>query len=328
MRDRPPPGRPPPAGGPARESAPAGQVADRPPVGPAAAGRRPPTGPPTRPPIGPPTGPQPTGEIPVTAVQPTIRQPAGPPVARAPDRRLVGGVDRLRGARSELRRQLQEQRRLRATAMATVVLLVLGAPLLYFGVLFATRDPVLNSLDRLRVPSWAAQTPQDRIISGSRWCFIDCRFRERTLVSEEETGQTTEVYQSALREAGWLRWEVEGCPQVAVDGDYSCWTRDEYTLDLWVRQPDCAYDPLNLRPDPEAEEEAEAEGSEAPASEPPGGEGADECTGSVVQIKMQNRVADERGLSGPGSGPGPAENPPEPTGTPPTGPPSPDPDAD
>lgn len=210
-----------------------------------------------------------------------------------------------------------------------VVLLVLGVPLLYFGVLFATRDPVLNSLDRLQVPSWAAQSPQDTIISGSRWCFIDCRFRERTLVSLEEAGPTTEVYQAALVKAGWQPWQVEGCPQVAVVGDYSCWTRDEYTLDLWVRPPDCAFDPLNLRPDPDADAESGEEsesGRQAPASEPPE-EGADECTGSVVQIKMQNRVADERGLPGSGGEPGPPGNSPAPTGTPPTGTASPDPDA-
>jgi integrin beta 3 len=230
-------------------------------------------------------------------------------------------VVRLRGARSELRRQLREQRRLRTTALAMVVALVLGAPMLYFGILFATRDPVLNSLDRLQVPSWAAESPQDQIISGSRWCFIDCRFRERTLVSQGETGETTEVYQTALREAGWVRWQVEGCPEVAVDGDYSCWTRDEYTLDLWVRPPDCAYDLLNLRPDPEADPESSPAGGPAPEGDAQGGDGAagegqDECRGSVVQIKMQNRVADERGLPGPGGrAPGPAGEPPGPTGS-------------
>jgi integrin beta 3 len=237
-------------------------------------------------------------------------------------------VVRLRGARSELRRQLREQKRLRATALAMVMTLVLGAPMLYFGILFATRDPVLNSLDRLQVPSWAAEAPQDQIISGSRWCFIDCRFRERTLVSQGETGETTEVYQAALRDAGWIRWQVEGCPQVAVDGDYSCWTRDEYTLDLWVRPPDCAYDLLNLRPDPEAgAEQSEPAEGDAQGGDSAAADGQDECRGSVVQIKMQNRVADERGLPGPGGElpgpagelPGPSTISPSPATTPTTG---------
>ncbi|QSB16944.1 hypothetical protein JQS43_12120 [Natronosporangium hydrolyticum] len=241
-------------------------------------------------------------------------------------------------ARSELRRQLREQRRVRRLALAVTVTLALAAPLVYFGILFATRDPVLNSLDRLPVPAWAAQSPEDRIVTGSRWCIIDCRFRERTLESSGEPAETTEVYQAALREAGWAPWQVEGCPQVEVDGDYSCWTRDEYTLDLWVRPPECAYDPLNLRPDLETEdsEGEDSEGTDPEDEEPegdpdgdePGGdseeqagdETAEECSGSVVQIKMQNRVSDERGLPGaPGQGPGgpPADSPVGATPTPP-----------
>ena len=224
-----------------------------------------------------------------------------------------GGVARIRIARSELRRQLREQKRVRAMALAVVVLVVLGAPMAYFGIAFATRDPVLNSLDRLDVPAWAARQPEDRIIGGSRWCFIDCRFRVRTLFSERSAEETTAVYQEALVEAGWTRWQVEGCPQTEVDGDYSCWTRDEYTLDLWVHPPECAYDPLNLRPDIEAEPPPEDESSD-PSDPPPTPEPADDCTGSVVEIKMQNRVADERGLPGSGGGvPPPATGSPAPT---------------
>jgi integrin beta 3 len=218
--------------------------------------------------------------------------------------------------------------------MATVVMLVLGAPMLYFGIQYATRDPVLTSLDRLEVPGWAAQSPEDRVASGSRWCFIDCRFRERTLQSEGETPETAEVYQAALVAAGWSRWEVEGCPQVAVDGDYTCWRRDEYTLDLWVHPPECAYDPLNLRPsveDEAAEEGAAEEGEEETGADAEAGQEpdpADECGGSIVEIKMQNRVADERGLSGStGEQPPPGGELPEPTGSPVPGSPTPDPTA-
>jgi hypothetical protein len=244
----------------------------------------------------------------------TGEHPAAASTPQSAEGRGFGGAARIRVARSELRRQLREQKRVRAIALAMVVLVVLGAPMLYFGVVFATRDPVLNSLDRLDVPSWAAQSPEDRIISGSRWCFIDCRFRQRTLISERDPTATTAVYLAALLDAGWTRWEVEGCPQVDVDGEYSCWTRDEYTLDLWVHPPDCAYDPLNLRPDiagqPGATEPppSDAPPSDAPPSDPP----ADDCTGSVVEIKMQNRVADERGLPGPGG------ELPQPPGTSPT----------
>lgn len=250
----------------------------------------------------------------------------GPPVAVHPPAaaRPPSAAGRLRGARSELRRQLREQKRVRAMALAMVVGLVLGAPMLYFGILFATRDPALTALDRLQVPAWAAQSPEDRIITGSRWCFIECRFRERRMESLREPGETATIYQSALVGAGWTRWEVEGCPQVAVDGEYTCWTRDEYTLDLWVHPPDCAYDPLRLRPNPESAEPEE----DAPESAPPDGTGEPgsaspgegrECTGSVVEIKMQNRVADERGLPGPGGG-APTD---PPTGDPETGSPEP-----
>jgi integrin beta 3 len=226
---------------------------------------------------------------------------------------LAGGVVRLRGARSELRRQLREQRRVRAIALATVVVLVLGAPMLYFGILFATRDPVLNSLDRLQVPEWAAVAPEDRIITGSRWCFIDCRFRERTLESLGEPAETTAAYQAALLEAGWTRWEVGGCPQVAVDGDYSCWTRDEYTLDLWVRPPECAYDPLNLRPELAEQADPPEEGADPDPGQ--------DCSGSVVEIKMQNRVSDERGLPGPAPDQQPGIPPGEQPASPPVSPP-------
>lgn len=202
---------------------------------------------------------------------------------------LASGAVRLRGARSELRRQLREQQRVRAIAMGVVVLLLLGAPMLYFGIVFATRDPVLNSLDRLVVPNWAAQSTEDRIISGSRWCLIDCRVRERAAESLRDPTETTEIYQAALRNAGWVEWNVDGCPLAEVDGEYTCWRRDEYTLDLWVRPPDCAYDPLRLRPDLDPDDAS---------AEQPG----EDCTGSVVQIKMRNRVADERGLPG-GTGP-------------------------
>jgi hypothetical protein len=221
-------------------------------------------------------------------------------------------VEQLRGARSELRRQLREHKRVRTTAMVMVVALLIGAPLMYLGIQTAARDPVLNSLAGLPLPGWAADAPEDRIISGSRWCFIDCRFRERRLVSERESDETNQVYAAALEGAGWTRWEVEGCPLVDVDGHYTCWTRDEYTLDLWVHPPACAYDPLKLRPD------VPADGDDGPDDGPAEVPAEEECSGSVVEIKMQNRVADERGLTG-ADGPGTVVQPdatPPATGTP------------
>jgi integrin beta 3 len=212
----------------------------------------------------------------------------GPPPELAP-RRLTGrplaaGVDAIRGAQSELRRQLRDQRRLRMVTLAVVALLVLGALPLYFGIRAATRDPVFNALDGLDVPSWAAVETDDRV-DGSRWCFIECRFRERTIDSSRDPDETAQAYETALADAGWRRWEVPLCPDMPVDGHYTCWQRDEYTLDLWVRKPACAYDPARLRP------------TVGPAAEPtPDGTVAapDDCTGAVVSVKVRNRIADDR----------------------------------
>lgn len=160
-------------------------------------------------------------------------------------------------------------------------LLVLGALPLYFGIRAATRDPVFNTLDGLDVPRWAAVATDDRV-DGSRWCFIECRFRERTINSSRGPDETATAYEKALAADGWRRWKVALCPDTPVDGHYTCWQRDEYTLDLWVRKPACAYDPARLRP---------TIGPGAGAAASPG---ADPCTGSVVSVKVRNRIADDR----------------------------------
>lgn len=176
-------------------------------------------------------------------------------------------------------------------ALVVATLVVLGALPLYFGIRAATRDPVLNSLDALNVPSWAAVDVRDAV-SGSRWCLVDCRFRERTAQSEQGPDETMRVYEAALDEAGWQRWEsAKLCPEQPVEGHYTCWTRDELTLDLWVRPPSCAQDPLDQRPtvDPTP-----------PGATPAPAEG---CTGSVVSVKVRNAIADDRVKSGPSTDP-------------------------
>jgi integrin beta 3 len=211
--------------------------------------------------------------------------------AREPAHPLASGVTAIRGARSELRRQLREQRRLRMVTLALVSLLVLGALPLYFGIRAATRDPVFNSLDALDVPSWATTKTEDRV-DGSRWCIMECRFRERSVESQRAPDETARVYEGALAAAGWQRWKVAQCPDQPVDGHYTCWQRDEYTLDLWVRKPECAYDPLRLRPT--------VGPSGAPAAGP---SAAVPCTGAAVSIKVRNRIDDERGRPQPSQDP-------------------------
>jgi integrin beta 3 len=192
----------------------------------------------------------------------------------------------IRGARSELRRQLREQKRLRMATLIVASLLLLGALPLYFGIRAATRDPVFNTLDALGVPGWAAVKTVDEV-SGSRWCIIECRFRERQVDSEGTPDETAAVYEQSLVSSGWQRWNVGLCPDQPVpEGEhYTCWKRDEYTLDLWVRQPSCADDPLRNRPT--VAPTAPAGGKAPPAADP--------CDGSVVSIKVRNAIDDDRG---------------------------------
>ncbi|GAB3982923.1 hypothetical protein GCM10027615_66760 [Plantactinospora veratri] len=197
----------------------------------------------------------------------TARSGVAPPVAGP---RPDGGPDLpdpaqpsaepARGARAELRRQLREQRRLKTIALLLASLLVLGALPTYFGVRAATRDPVFNSLDALAVPAWAATDTVDGV-SGSRWCFIECRFRERTVESDRAWEETAQVYEAALTREGWRPWKVALCPEQPVEGHYTCWRRDELTLDMWVRKPAC--------PDPVLSVPGAAP---SPAATGPGGE--------------------------------------------------------
>lgn len=230
-------------------------------------------------------------------------------------RRYAAG---LKGARSELRKQLREVERWRRLTVIGVVLLVLAAYPTFLLVQAATRDPAINSLNALDLPDWAAGAPTD-VEFGSRWCIRECRFRERTLTSERGPDETARVYEQVLSAAGWNRWQVERCPENPVPGTYSCWRRDEYTLDLWVRDPNCAFDPLRNRPT--IGPTGQPSGAAGPVTPTPA---ADDCTGALVSIKVRNAIADDRGRGGPP--PPPPENPdvptydpslaPTPTGTP------------
>jgi hypothetical protein len=196
----------------------------------------------------------------------------------------------LRARAAELRNQLRSRRRLRLVtlvSLAVVVLVVLPA---VFGIRTATKDPVFRSLDALSVPAWAAKSPDDQS-SGSQWCFIECEFRERIAKSDKPFPETTRAYSAALTQAGWRPWKVGECPEKPAenveqpgkpaDETYTCWKRDEFTLDLWVRQPDCAVDQIAAR-DPAVAP------SVAPVS-------PEKCVGATVSIKVQNAITDTRG---------------------------------
>ena len=216
---------------------------------------------------------------------------AGGEVAAGTDL-AAGAGSGLGGLRSELRRQMRQKRRLRMLVLAGLTLLVLGALPAFFGLRSASRDPVFNSLDALAVPGYAASAVEDNG-SGSRWCFLDCRFRERTAQSQRSIPETAKIYQDALTKAGWQPWKVNGCPEQPVtDGSsYTCWRRDEFTLDLWVRQPACQVEALSAQ-DPAVAPSRNPDGT-VPTADPA------TCTGSTVSVKVQNAVTDLRGRAEP-----------------------------
>jgi hypothetical protein len=199
----------------------------------------------------------------------------------------------LRGASAELRRKLRTQRRLRLVtlmSLAALVLLVLPA---FFGVRAMSSDPVLASLDALEVPAWASKNDKD-FETGNSLCLRVCEFRERVSESDQSFVETTKVYSKALTDAGWSERKVEGCPEMPVraeEGTYTCWQRDELTLDLAVGLPGCAVDQVSAEGNPQA-------GEEAPEPIDPAS-----CVGSTVSIKVWNAIEDERGKKDPAPGP-------------------------
>nr|WP_296072868.1 hypothetical protein [uncultured Actinoplanes sp.] len=204
---------------------------------------------------------------------------------------LPSGEPAEGGLRGELREKLRSQRRLRLVTLLSLAIVVLVVLPAVFGLRSASSDPVFSSLDELAVPAWAAQKVDDQS-SGSRWCFLDCRFRERVAQSQKPFQETTQAYTTALSQAGWQPWKVGECPEEPIPagaGTYSCWKRDEFTLDLWVRLPECAVDQV-------AAQDPALAASAAPTP-------ATKCVGSTVSIKVQNAITDTRGKPAPQESP-------------------------
>jgi hypothetical protein len=187
------------------------------------------------------------------------------------------------GLRSELRHKLRSQDRVKLAALISAIVVVLGVLPAILFLRTTSSDPMFSTLDSLAVPKWAAGAPADTV-SGSRLCVIECRFRERDLTSQKGTNETAAAYQTALLGSGWSRWQVAQCPDGPVDGKYTCWQRDEFTMDLWVRPPPCASNPA----------QGAAAGGGVAAS-PSAGAPTGTCTGSIVSIKVRNRIDDVRG---------------------------------
>jgi integrin beta 3 len=188
--------------------------------------------------------------------------------------------------------KLRSRRQLRLVSLmslAGLVLLVLPA---FFGIRAMSSDPVFDSLNALRVPDWAATKIEDHQGSGNPWCIMECRFRERIAESDRSFQDTTQAYSTALTEAGWKQWKVADCPETQIndgEGAYTCWRRDELTLDLHVSLPGCAVEQVLA----EAGSEAAVEGQAAPET----------CEGSTVNIMVQNTISDQRGKTDKAPGP-------------------------
>lgn len=188
------------------------------------------------------------------------------------------------GGLAELRHKLRTQRRLRLVTLFSLAALVLLALPAFVGLRAASSDPVLASLAALKVPSWAAKDVENQE-TGSTLCIMECSFRERKAESDRPFKETADVYAAALTKAGWKQRKVEGCPETPVapeEGTYSCWSRDELTLDLAVGLPGCAVDQISAEQNPTA--------GAAEALPEPGA-----CQGSTVRIKVWNKIEDRRG---------------------------------
>jgi hypothetical protein len=202
---------------------------------------------------------------------------------------LFSGTREIRtGRRAALRRPRGGPRRVRTLTVILLVVAVLGAPLGFYALREAARDPVFGDLAALDVPDWAARDVRDEAV-GSRWCIGQCRLRQRIMRSERTPEETAAVYRAALSKAGWVTWAVEGCNTTDQDGIDSCWQRDEYVLDLWVYQPECE---VQLKaPDP-------APSASGGAGTAPQAEAV--CPPTVVALKVINRVGYEDKAGGRG----------------------------
>ena len=209
--------------------------------------------------------------------------------------------------------QRAQAKRVRQLRMATIiffVLAVVSAPAAFFVIREFTRDPVFVELDDLHLPEWAARNPTDGAL-GSRWCIRECRSRQRTWESARGPEETNRAFVGKLKDAGWIEWDIPDCQAVGVDGIETCWQRDEYVLDLWVRAAVC--DVKGARPTvgalpPGATGKPTAK---APASQPAGSQPAPQPSGidppapaptsicplAVSTIKVFNRISYDPGGS-------------------------------
>jgi hypothetical protein len=185
---------------------------------------------------------------------------------------------------------------------------VVSAPAAFFVIRELSRDPVFVELDDLNLPEWAAQNPTDGAL-GSRWCIRECRSRQRTWESARGPDETNRAFVGKLRDAGWVEWDIPDCQAEGVDGFETCWQRDEYVLDLWVRAAVCdvkgARPTVNPAPatsakTPSAKAPTKQASASAAAPDPSGEAPTAICPLAVTTIKVFNRISYEPGGGAPG----------------------------
>jgi hypothetical protein len=182
--------------------------------------------------------------------------------------------------RAEIRKHLRIQQQLKSGTLVLVALLLLAAYPVFLFTKSVAEDPVFGDLDKLDLPSWATIQHEDAA-SGSRWCIDQCRFRKRTWASERVPEETNSVYTTALVNAGWRPRTDGSCPQVA-DGVASCWSRDEYVMDMWIRAPICDVPP----PRPSISAAAPSpDPSVTPLPTP-----TEACPGALVTVEVFNAI--------------------------------------
>ena len=176
------------------------------------------------------------------------RAAAGAPVAARPavpaGGRAAESSSGLRGASEELRNRLRTQRRLRVVtllSLAVVVLVVLPA---VFGLRHRCQGPGVQLAGRARGARLGGHEASHDQGSGSRWCFLELPVpgagrpsrRSRSRRPPRPTRRRWPRPAGSRGRSASARRQ----PIAADEGTYSCWKRDEFTLDLWVRQPNCA----------------------------------------------------------------------------------------
>jgi len=179
--------------------------------------------------------------------------------------------------RAEIRRQLRVAQQLKVATLVVVAMLLLLAYPIYELTKAGVKDPVLGQLDALNLPGWA-DVDHDDATEGSRWCIKKCRYRQRTWESERKPDETNLAFDTALRQAGW-RPRTDGICPGATEGTATCWKRDEYVMDMWVREPICDVPPPRATVSPRP--------SASPGPSPPA---AQACPGALVTMKIFNAV--------------------------------------